>query len=235
MDIAHDAGEHHIGGTRPEGYGPSQMIYEPINVVCALAKRSKKLHLMGQSMGVASSYSTLTELAPHPEITSKIGNVVGISGYVGDTSEAPDGIWSGMKQNFSVTAAYEAGYMERVDLNAPRDGAWFAQQLKMVAAQNERMVIPPHVGNVLVYTPDDPLIAGPNRDENDSVKRYGPQSSRKLIVEDRTIPEEHRKKAHSMLWIAPPNIVRAVQAKVSEHGPHFVRFPKDNTGLVQKS
>lgn len=230
MEIAAATGEHHIGGTREGGYGPSEMINEPINLLAALHGRFKRVHLMGQSMGVASSYNALTKLAEHPEITDKVGNVVGISGYIGDTAETPDGIWSGMKKNFNELAEYEAGYMDRVDLNAPRDGKWYAREMKLVAAANEKMKVPPQVGNILVFTPADPLIAGPDKAKENYAMEYGPKSRRKLVIEDLSKPESD-KKPHSMLWIAPENLVRAVQVKVSEHGPHYLKV---GSGKMQK-
>lgn len=235
MEIAKEAGEHHLGGTREQGYGPSEMINEPFNVVVSLHGGFKRVHLMGQSMGVASSYNTVTRLADNPEISGKLGNVVGISGYVGDTSETPDGIWSGMKKDFAKLAEYEFGYMEKVDLNAPRNPKWYSDEMKKVAAANEKMKVPPHVGNILVYAPADPLISGPDKAKEDYTLEYGPKSRRKLIIEDGSMPPEQEKKAHSMLWIAPENLVRAVQAKVSEHGPHYVKVGGTRgQGLVSK-
>ncbi len=227
MEIAAASGEHHLGGTREQGYAPSEMINEPINVLGALHQKFDRVHLMGQSMGVSSSYNSLTWATEHPEISDKIGNIVGISGYVGDTSETPDGIWSGMKKDFNKLAEYEFGYMEKVDLNAPRDAKWYADEMKKVAAANESMKVPPNVGNILIYTPEDPLIAGPDKSKEDYALNYGPKSQRKLIIEDHTKPVSD-KKPHSMLWIEPSVLVRALKMEVSAQGPHFVRLPVED-------
>ncbi len=234
LEIAKQAGEHHIGGTREQGYSPSEMINEPINLLASLQGKFKRVHLMGQSMGVASSYNVATKFSDNAEITGKLGNIVGISGYVGTTEETPDGIWNALKQNFNTLAEYEKGYMERVDLNAPRDSKWYATEMKKVAAQNEKMRVPSHVGNILVFSPEDPLIVGPDKSKEQYALNYGPKSQRKLIIEDLSKPADD-KKAHSMLWIAPENLVRAVQAKVSERGPHYLKVGGvRGSGLVQK-
>ncbi len=233
MDIAEQMGDGHIGGTRPQGYSPVDMINEPINAICALHEGFKRIHLMGQSMGVASNYNSVTRLIEHPEITDKIGNIVGISGYVGDQTETPDGIWNGMKQDFGKLAKYEFSYMQKVDLNAPLNSDWYEGEMKKVAEANGAMQVPKNIGNVLIFTPDDPLISGPDKTKEDYVFSYGPKSRRKVVIEDLSKPKEDTK-PHSMLWIAPENLVRAVKVNVSEYGPHFIKVGGNNDGKFIK-
>ncbi|MDD5050171.1 MAG: alpha/beta hydrolase [Candidatus Pacebacteria bacterium] len=229
-EIAKQAGEHHLGGTRPEGYTPRQMIDEPVGVLLALQEKFKRVHLMGQSMGVASSYNTATRLKNHPEVTDKIGNIVGIAGYVGGTDGVPDGIWEGMKDfdgggkypnGMDGLIAYELDYVKKVDLNFALNADQFKQSLKEVAEKNAEMEVPEHVGNVLVFCPGDPLIAGPKAKTGEELLQYGPETKRKAVIEDLSMPESEKAKAHSMLWIEPENLIRAVEAKVSSHGPHY--------------
>ncbi len=234
MDLAAKTGEHHIGGTREEGHSPREMIDEPIPVLLALKDAFKKIHLMGQSMGVSSNYNAITELENHPEITEKIGNIVGIAGYVGGTEkEGPDGIWDGTKGSFEALADYEMTYIQKVDLNFTGGKEGYIKEMEKVAEQNAKMEVPDHVGNVLIFTPNDPLIAGPKTEtgvpgvpgkmiaSGETLLEYGPKSSKKVVIEDRSTPEDQKAKAHSMLWIAPENLLRAVKTEVSTHGPHY--------------
>lgn len=241
MDIAKKVGEHHIGGTREEGYRPDEMIYEPITAVLSLQKKYKRIHMIGQSMGVASSYNSVTVLGKDEEISSKFGNIVGIAGYIGKENGIPDGVWNGMKDfkgkgkypdGIDGIIAYELDYVKSVDLNFKLNSEEFKKSLLEVGIKNSGMKVPDHVGNVLIYTPEDPLVAGPESDD-ESVLDYGPRSNRKLIIKDETGLGE--KKPHSMLWIEPENLIRAVQAKISEQGPHFVQIPNTSGKMIKKA
>ncbi len=234
MEIAKELGEHHLGGTREEGYGPADVVQEPLTPLLALQKRFKKIHLMGQSMGVAASYNAVTRLQAHPEVQEKLGNVVGIAGYVGGTEVDERGVWDGLKMPMPEQIDYLYEYASKVDVNIPEDRERYQREFLRVAEMNSHMQVPEHVGNVLVMTPEDPLIAEPDAGDPEAVLNYGPQSRRKLLIRDESALGDP--KPHSMLWISPENLLRAVQARVSPHGPHFIKVPKSpDTGLVEKA
>ncbi|MDO8667683.1 MAG: hypothetical protein Q7K35_01130 [bacterium] len=229
MEIAQKQGEHHIGGTRPEGYSPFDIINESITPLMALQNKYEKIHLMGQSMGVAASYNAIRRTQGHPEVQNKIGNVVGISGYVGKEHEGAT--WDTMNMPMADLTEYEYGYVKKVDANiVPKEQ--FQAEMAKVAEANKALKIPGHIGNVLVYTPKDPLVAGPDKSKKDYALNYGPVSAKKIIIEDETNLAD--KKPHSMLWISPENLLRAVKAKVSSHGPHFVKVPRAKDGLIER-
>jgi len=232
MDIALQVNEHHIGGTTAKGCDPDIMMDEPIVAINALQGKFQKIHLIGQSMGVASNYNAVTKLRDDQEFKQKLGNIIGISGFITGEQESSDGIWEGMKKFESdkegVTPGLEAlisvnmDYAKKVDLNFNFTTDEYKEFYSRVANKNKNMVVPENAGNILVYCPEDPLIVGPNFSDEDSILNYGPKSRRKLIVEDFSKPALD-KKAHSMLWIDPKNLVRAIQTKVSDHGPHLIK------------
>ena len=217
MELAVTSCEHHIGGTRSEGYSPTDIIEEPIGPLLGFSEMFETIHLMGQSMGVAASYNAIRVLSSNHVIDS-IGNVVGIAGYVGRTGECA-GIWDGLKMPFSKFADYQYEYVAKVDANiCPKER--FRGEMKKVAEANEDALVPDHVGNILVFASGDPLIDGP---AGDSVYLYGPPTRRKVVIRDETNTTDS--KQHSMLWISPENLIRAVQARVSAKGPHYVKLP----------
>ena len=233
MAIAKEKSEHHIGGTKEEGYSPVEVVKETIPALLALSKDYDKVHLMGQSMGVAASYQAASRTMSHPEVSSKLGNIVGIAGYVGGAEEKPGDMWDGMKMPMEDLIDYEFGYIQKVDTNAVPTKEKFREEMWKVAELNTHMQVPAHVGNILVFTPEDPLVAGPDKEEENYVSEYGPPSSRKLIIRDESALGEPR--PHSMLWIRPENLLRAVQAEVSSHGPHYIKVPKTRQeGLIEK-
>ncbi len=233
MDLAAIAHEQHIGGTRPEGYGMSDIAREPITPLLALQHRFRRIHMMGQSMGVAASYNAVTRMEARPDVLKKIGNVVGIAGYVGKEDGGNEEAWDGMKKPVNELIDYEFGYIQKVGTNAIPDKERFRQDMKDVAAVNARMQVPEHVGNILVFTPGDPLIAGPDTTKDHYSREYGPRTDRKLIIRDETDLKDP--KQHSMLWISPANLLRAVQANVSARGPHYIKVPRSaESGMIEK-
>lgn len=227
MDMAVENGEHHIGGTKPEGYSPAEIANETVTPLMRLASKYEKIHLMGQSMGVASSFNALRRTAGHPEVTDKIGNVVGISGYVGGTEQDPKtGLWDGIKMPMDAMTEYEYGYVARVDGNiVPQDQ--YTMGMKQVAAMNDGMIVPEHVNCVLAYTPEDPLIKGPGRKHT---PEYGPKTNKKLIIRDEAHPGAP--KPHSMLWIKPDDLIWALKVQIGENGdaegPHYMRLTNES-------
>lgn len=232
IEIAKQMQDQHIGGTRQEGYPPSTMVKEPITPLMGLYKKFKKINLMGQSMGVAANYHAVSRMKNHPEALNKIKNVVGIAGYVGGEEGTEGQYWDGMKMPMDELAAYEFKYIAQVGTNTVRTEQEFKDSMRQVAHLNENMEVPPHIGNALVFTPKDPLIAGPDKEQPDYALNYGPKSMRKLIIRDETALED--KKPHSMLWISPQNLLRAVKAEVSGHGPHYIKVPSSNPNAIEK-
>lgn len=231
MKIAEQAGEHHIGGTKPEGYSPVDIVNEPIAPLMALQNKFKRIHLMGHSMGVAASYNTLRRMENHPEVLKKIGNVVGIAGYVGGDVENPDRIWDGLKMPMPELTKYEYQYVRKVDANMIPEER-FEEEMGKVARFNDELVVPDHIGNILIYTPNDPLVSGPDKSGEMALETYGPPSLRKLIIRDESNLAD--KKQHSMLWISPQGLLRAVKAKVSGKGPHHAKLPNAEKGLIKQ-
>lgn len=230
MELARANGEEHIGGTRKEGYGMSDIAREPVTPLLALQEKFDRIHLMGQSMGVAASYHTVTRMKARPEVLKKIGNIIGISGYVGKEEDGPGDVWDGMKMPTDDLIAYELGYVRKVGTNAIDDPKRFREDMQNVARLNKDMRVPQHVGNVLVFTPGDPLIAGPDKTKEDFLAQYGPRTNKKLIIRDESTLSDP--KQHSMLWIAPENLLRAVDARISAHGPHYIKIPRSGEGNI---
>ncbi|HYV33504.1 MAG TPA: hypothetical protein VE973_01500, partial [Candidatus Limnocylindria bacterium] len=214
-------------------FTPADIVEEPAAALAALSPRFKKIHLMGQSMGVAASYNTIFRMSQHPEILKKIGNVVGIAGYVGTDEKSEEPIWDGVKMPIDELATYEMGYVEKVGANTVTSPKDYIESMRQVAKRNSSGKLPEHIGNVLVFSSGDPLIAGPDELKADNALQYGPESKRKLIIRDESNLEDP--KQHSMLWIKPENLIRAVEAKVSTKGPHYIKVPKSSAGLVEKA
>src|SRR5690606_34217297 len=89
-----------------------------INPLLSIADSYKKIHLMGQSMGVSSSFNALRRLGSDKEMMDKIGNVVGISGNVGAEKDTDKNTWDGIKMPIDEVIDYEWDYINRVDTNA---------------------------------------------------------------------------------------------------------------------
>ena len=180
MDLAAERSEHHIGGTRPEGYSPVDITNEPIGPIESFARAYGKIHLMGQSMGVAASYNALRRLKNlnQPHVLEKIGNVVGIAGYIGTNGARflTEEVWDGLKMPIGPMIDYEYEYVAKVDANmVPKER--FKAEMWKVAQQNSEMIVPDHVGNVLVFAAGDPLIDGPEA-ALDAVDQAGKSAAR---------------------------------------------------------
>lgn len=230
LQRAQETGEHHIGGTREGGHKPVEIMREAVTPLMALHTQFDKVHLMGQSMGVAASLQAATRVKGREGIDEKIGNIVGIAGYVGKDKKE-DGAWDGMKMRVDDIVEYEQGYIKKVDANT----TYTEEDIAEAAALNAKMDIPDHTGLILIYSPNDPLIAEPNKDQEDYLLNYGPDTVRKLVIRDES--NLNAQKQHSMLWIDPKSLIRALRAKVSALGGHYVKVPrsKENSGLVEKA
>ena len=226
MAVAQALSEQHIGGER--SYNQVEVVNEPITPLLSLAPKFDRIHLMGQSLGVAASYNAATRLAGHPDITEKFGNIINISGFVGKDKNDPQDDFDGMKMTINELTDYQFEHIAEAGTNTAKTHEEFKAAMKQVAQLNAKINIPEHVGNILIFTPGDPLIAGPHTSEQDYLNNYGPQTSRKLIIQDMGNLKD--KKQHSMLWIAPENLLRAVQADV--HGRHYIKLP--NTKIVDE-
>lgn len=233
LSIAKESGEHHIGGTKEEGYGPIGVVNETVNPLLALYKNFEKVHLMGHSMGVSASYNALSRTENIPDVVKKIGNMVSIAGYVGKTGEREPGIWDGMKMPSEELIDFELEHGKGDDVNMCSREI-YKKELMEVARTNEQMSVPKHVNNVLIFTPEDPLIAGPDEskqrfEKDEYVTGYGPNTTRKLIIRDETRLGE--KKPHSMRWICPSNLLRALKVELpiegKENGPYYMVAKKD--------
>ena len=232
LEIARQMRDQHLGGTKPTGYTLPEIIKEPIPPLMSLQKKFTRIHLMGQSLGVAASYNAVSRMEKHPDVSRKIGNIVGIAGYIGGEEGTAGQQWDGLKMPADDLADYELSYVAKVGANTVTTREDFKNSMRQVAQLNERMRIPDHVGNILIFTPEDPLIAEPDKTVADYASSYGPRSERKLIIRDESAPGDN--KPHSMLWIAPENLLRAVEAKVSSHGPHYVKFPAAGASKFEK-
>ena len=197
LELAKQSEEEYIGGIKDNGHAPSEIINEPITPLLQLHKIFDKIHLMGQSMGVTSSYNAITRLSGRPDITDKIGNIIGIAGYVGKEKGEPDDPWDGMKMLTKDLVEYEREYIRQVDTNA----VFTEDEVTKLAEVNKKMKVPSHIGNILIFSPGDPLIGGPDKKEEDYAKKYGPETGKKLIIRDESNLD--KPKQHSMLWIDP--------------------------------
>lgn len=231
MEIAGATGEIHIGGEN-RIYSPADIVEESVTPLLAMSSKFKTIHLMGQSMGVASNYNAVSRLAKHPEILNKIHNIVGIAGYVGKDEHTEGPLWDGLKMPMEDLADYELGYIEKVGANTVRSKEDFINSMRQVAQRNSQTVVPEHIGNILIFSPNDPLVAGPDKTQEDYTSHYGPNTGKKLIIRDES--NTQAPKQHSMLWIDPQNLLRAVQAEVSGHGPHYVKVPSQNSNSIEK-
>lgn len=231
-------GEHHIGGTKEGGYKQSEVVNETLTAFLALQNKFERVHLMGQSMGVAASNNTIRRLKDHPAI-KRIDRVIGISGYVGkkEGEEPLDGVWDGLKMPMEDLAEYEMVYTERVDGNFVRDPKEYARQMHEVGKLNNELEVPDHIKYVLVFTPDDPLIGGPDLSKQDPAADYGPKAKHKIVIRDESMLGAPR--PHSMLWIKPENLLKAVEAKYGGTHPHYFKVPRTQKGkdtpIVEKA
>lgn len=226
MDIAAQTGEHHIGGTRERGYGFWDVVNEPITPLLALYEAFDKVHFIGHSCGVSANYNSLRRTQDMQDLWNKVGNVVSLSGYVGKDSQGET--WDGIKlpMNTLMEAEMEAATEDDVNMCSRQT---YVKEMAQVAEANRGMKIPDEVNNVIIFTPQDPIVAGPDkkssREEKDTyVTEYGPNTKRKLIIRDET--GLGKKKQHSMLWIQPEAVILALNAKIEKDGvnagPHYM-------------
>lgn len=220
LEIAAKCGEQHIGGTRTDGYLPSEMNDEPIASLSALAGAFDEIHLVAQSLGASAHYNAVTKLKGHPEIMHKIRNIVSIAGYVGKDRKSDDNIWDGTKIPEQQFGAHQMDQIKRSDLNFKGDLEVFLSDMKKISEMNARIEVPPHVGNILFVTSKDPFIAGPRDSTPESLDDYGPATSRKLIISDERM-ETGDKRPHSMDWITSEDIIAAMEAEISEGHPQY--------------
>ena len=151
IEIAQALGTEHIGGEK-KIYTPSEIVEETATPLLDLAGEYEQVHLMGQSMGVAASYNAVSRLERHPEILNKIGNIVGISGYIGKDKGTEGPLWDGLKMPIDDLARLRAWiYKKSWSQYGYKFGADFKDAMKQVAERNSQMQIPDHIGNILVF------------------------------------------------------------------------------------
>lgn len=225
LELAKQFGEKYLGGEKI--YQPVEIIKETISPLMALHKKFQKINLMGQSMGVAASYQAAGRVAHLPNIVNKLGNIVGIAGFIGSEAGGLDDAWDGLKMPMKDLIEYQQKHIKEVGTNT----TFSLEEIKKVVELNKIVKVPGQVNNILIFTPNDPLIAGPLGKEKDYTLNYGPVSKRKLIIRDETNLEA--KKPHSMLWIDGEVLLRALKIETSDLGPHYVTVSK-KTGVNSK-
>ena len=219
MDIAAQTGEHYVGGTKEHGYSPFEVVNEPVTPFAALYKMFDRVHFIGHSLGVSANYNTLRRIQGKQDMEEKVGNVVCLSGYVGKGTGGA--MWDGLKMPMDILTDAEMEAAKEDDVNICSKQRYLEEMAK-IAEANAKMTSPDNVNNVLVFTPQDPIIAGPDRksprEEKDTyVTEYGPKTKRKLIIRDET--GLGKKKQHSMMWISPEVVVSALEAEIETKGP----------------
>ena len=110
--------------------------------------------------------------------------------------------------------------IEAADMNITTDPATLREQMKEVAERNKRMKVPARVRNIMVFSSADRIIAGP-KSKRDAIEDYGPPSPNKLIIRDKSKPEDDDS-PHSMLWIDPQNLIKAVKMTISSKHARYI-------------
>ncbi len=233
LALANQRGEKFIGGEKPTGYGMTELVYEPVVAFEALQKNFERVHLLGQSFGATSSWNSVDRLRQtHPEAVKKIGNMISVAGWLGAHDRNDTTRLKGMKVKLEDIYQREVKGAAEDGVNIDTDHDRMLATFRELATRTEQVQIPDHVGQIAVISPEDPLIALPEtewqeqKDEavaEDRLVRtlvYPGATRKSLVIKDETALG--KPKQHSMLWIAPENLLRAVRAKVSARGPHYV-------------
>ncbi len=239
IDFAQNNQERFIGSNNKEGaYGMVDLVYEPAVAIKNIQEKFDDIILVGHSFGATSNYNSVDLLSKRfPEITDKISNIISIAGYFGDNKEE-GAIWSGIKMDVDKLVNFEIEKAKKLKLNAITDNNEYKEEMKKIAEMNSKIKIPELIGQIVIVSPDDPVIELPNikinrrlnKEEVSPINIYPQTTAKTLIIKDKT--GQGQTKQHSMLWISPETILRAIEMKVSSRGPHY--FELNGSGQVKK-
>ena len=224
LALAKQRGEKFIGSEKRSGYLMTELVYEPLVAFEALQEKFDRVHLLGQSFGGTSSWNSVDRLRQlHPDAIKKIGNLISVAGWLGAEDANDPARLKGFKLSIEDTYQREVKGAAEDGVNIDTDHDRLIASMKEIAARTKRVQIPDHIGQILVVSPEDPLIALPEtewqeqKDQADAESRlvralvYPGATRKTLIIKDETALE--KPKQHSMLWIKPENLLRAVREK----------------------
>lgn len=221
LQLAETHSEQHLGGIKPEGYSPAEVGDQPITSLSALAPAFQRINLIAQSFGVSANNNAVTQLRErHQEIIERIRNIVSIAGYVGKDSEDDKGVRDGTKISGEQFATLLMSEINKSGFNFSGGVERLKSGMQEVARRNEQTVIPPHINYVLFITPKDGIV-GPASYDNESLKDYGPNTSRKIVINDLRMPDGDMR-PHSMDWITAEELLNAMKKDVQDDGPHVL-------------
>lgn len=233
------SGESYLGqnteSDKVHGYTWLDQAGEPIAPIIACQDKFDRIRLIGHSFGATSMFYSLGELTKtNPEIIEKVDKVISLAGYLGKDEITQDNFWHGLKVDFDTLVDAELADAIEDKVNLVTDRNEFANSLKLFAKQMEKLNLPEEIGQILVTSPYDAVIAMPvikysrEEDGKEFVQAYDyPGHVKKsLIIEDSTQPE---KKTHKMLGIKPETLLRLLEMQLSSHSSHFVKVKEKTT------
>lgn len=223
-------GQEHLGPPIKGGYTMKEIVREPVAALRAIAPMASKIKLAGNSAGVTSLFWSVDRLRrTHPEITDKITHLVSLAGYIGEDREDAQGLVHGFKMKMDDLARLEIAAAKEDGVALTEDPARFAQSLRELARELGQVQIPEHITQVMVISPEDPIIASPVIKVSKQVEGgrtievverydYPGHTARTLVVEDHTQDKKH----HTLPGLLPKTFERLLDLKHPGRIPHFV-------------
>ncbi len=213
ISLAEICAQSHVGGHRPEGYMPTDALNEPVVTLCGLEPAFDKIHLLSQSFGSAAHYHAVTKLSGHQRLLAKLGTIVNIAGYVGKYVQDDCGLWDGTALPAQQFVEFQVAEMHKTGFNycTKYGTSEFAGNIAQVAQANERIQVPDTVNHVFFNCVNDPFIAGPRDQHSETLRDYGPPSSRKRFVSMQAPPGDPR--PHSMDFLTVADLISALETE----------------------
>jgi len=212
-------------GEKEGGFVWSDLVGEPLSVIKTIAPLVSGIKLIGHSFGASSLWYSAGQLEKKdPAIANKISHMISLAGYLseGKTSEA--GLWQGIKMDLDSLVRFEVEDEKENNVAGSGNPERIREAVLKMAEAFKDLVLPEAATQILVYSPDDPVISSPvikieKEGGKEVVSEYNyPGASKKtLVVEDRT----QERKFHSLPGLLPGTLLRFLDMKGGKT-PHFV-------------
>ncbi|OGY43120.1 MAG: hypothetical protein A3J62_03400 [Candidatus Buchananbacteria bacterium RIFCSPHIGHO2_02_FULL_38_8] len=229
-------GQKYLGPIKEAGYTWPDIVKEPVAALKSIKNLAPKIKLVGHSFGATSFFYSIDRLnRTDPEVVKKISHLVSLAGYIGEEKETEAGIWHGTKQTLDQLVDEEIAAIKEDGVHLNPNPEEIKRGIREVARDLGQIEIPKHIAQVLVYSPEDPVIASPvikvsNEGGREVVGRYDypGHTKRTLVIEDQT----QEKKFHNLPGLLPQTLNRLLDIHPGR-SPHFVTV-KEKQPKVKK-
>ena len=220
----------YLGPTKPNGYNHLDLAYEPATALKSLAPWFKNVLALGHSFGSSAWLLSLDKLRRENDPSlDKVRQFLSLAGYLGRDEETSIGQFHGVKMPLDALVESELSAAIEDNVAFVKETEQVKQSLRDLASNMEQAEIPEHITQVLVSSPEDPIIASPvikirNEAGREVVSQYDypGHTKRTLVVEDRT----QERKFHTLPGLLPQTLVRLLAIEHPGKVPHFVAVTK---------